>query len=135
MLSKPLKLIVGPKLVPFAGVVEDDVENDLDVVLVQFSDEHLELVDLLAEFAEIAVLRLRREEGDGVVSPCVEELEAALGVSKRRVVAVELHDRQQLDGGDPKFLQIRDFLDETSIRAAEDALGRMMPGEARRLTS
>ena len=35
LLSKPLKLIVGPWWLPSLGVVEDDVEDHLDPGLVQ----------------------------------------------------------------------------------------------------
>ena len=44
---EPLEADRRPEVVPLAGVIEDDVEDDLDVVLVQLADEHLELVDLL----------------------------------------------------------------------------------------
>ena len=117
-------------MVPLAGVVEDDVEDHLDVVLVQLADEHLELVDLLAELAVVAVVRLGGEEGDGVVAPGVGQPLAGQRVAERAVELVELHDRQQLDGGDPQLLEVGDLLDEAAIGPGQVALRRVVPGEA-----
>ena len=43
LLSSPRKLIVGPCVVAFAGVVEDHVEDDLDAGLVEGLDHVPEL--------------------------------------------------------------------------------------------
>ena len=129
-MSSPLKLIVGPEVVPFACVVEDDVEDHLDVVLVQLADEHLELVDLLAELAVVAVVRLGGEERDGVVAPGVGQSLAGERVAERAVELVELHDRQELDGRDPQFLQVGDLLDEAAIGPGQVALRGVVPREA-----
>ena len=48
LLSRPRKLSVGTVLVAFAGVVVDDVEDDLDAGLVEGLDHLLEFVDLVA---------------------------------------------------------------------------------------
>ncbi len=100
------------------------------LVLVQLADEHLELVDLLADLAEVAVVRLGGEEGDGVVAPGVRQLLARERVAERAVELVELEDRQQLDGGDSQLLQVGDLLDEPAVGAAQVALRRVVPGEA-----
>jgi hypothetical protein len=51
------------------GVVVDHVQNHLDTGVVHDLDERLDLAD--AAFAEI--LRVRREEADGVVAPVVAQ--------------------------------------------------------------
>ena len=116
-------------MVPLAGVVEDDVEDDLDPVLVQLADEHLELVDLRAELAVVAVVRLGGEERDRVVAPGVREPLAGHRVAERAVELVELEDRQELDGRDPQLLEVGDLLDEPAVGARQVALGRVVAGE------
>ena len=60
-------------VVPFAGVVEDDVEDDLDAGLVEGADHVAELVDLAVLLAAGGVGGLGRGEGDAVVAPEVPQ--------------------------------------------------------------
>src|SRR5438270_8772949 len=54
---------------------------------------------------------MRSEKRDRRVSPVIDQ-------SWRTVLAVELENRKQLDGGDPEILQIRDLLDHPRISPA-----------------
>ena len=126
---EPLEADRRPVVVPLARMVEHDVEDHLDVVLVQLADHHLEFINLRAELAIIAIARLRGEKGRRVVSPGVRQTFASERVAEWAVELVVLHDRHQLDGGDPEFIQIGDLLDEPSIRPAHVAFGRVMTGE------
>ena len=56
-----------------AGVVVDDVEDDLDAGVVQRRDHLLELVDLRAERAHGPVRGVRGEEPERVVAPVVRQ--------------------------------------------------------------
>src|SRR5918999_1716893 len=79
----------GTEVVALAGVVVDDVEDDLDAGIVQPLHHRLELADRVIGRAEADV---RGEEGDRVVAPIVDQ--AALD----QVPLVDvLVDRQQLD--------------------------------------
>ena len=129
LLSSPFEAHRRAVVVPLAGVVEDHVEDHLDVVLVQLADQHLELVDLLADLAEVAVVRLRREEGRGVVAPGVGQALTREGVAERAVELVELHHRHQLDRGDPQVQEVGDLVDEPPVGPAHVALGGVVAGE------
>ena len=60
--------------VAFAGVVVDDVEDDLDAGRVKGLDHLLELVDLAAGVAGRAVACHGREVAEGVVAPVIAEI-------------------------------------------------------------
>ena len=112
-------------LVAFRGVVEHDVEDDLDAGAVQRLDHVAELVHRAERILARAVRLVRREERDRRVAPVVD-------LARRAVLGIELEHRQQLDGGDPELLEIRDLLDQAGVGAAgllADA-GAGMAGEA-----
>ena len=114
-----------PALVAFGGVIEHDVENDLDARPVQRLDHVAELVDRAERILARAVGLVRREERDRRVAPVVD-------LSRRAVLGVELEHRQQLDRRDAELLKIRNLLDQAGERAARllgDA-GAGMAGEA-----
>ena len=117
-------------VVALAGVVEDDVEDDLDAGGVKGPDHVAELVDLAVLAAAGGVGRLGRREGDAVVAPEVPQPLAGLRVGEGTIVLVELVDRQQFDGGDAQLFQIGDLLDQPGkVPGLRDA-GGGMAGEA-----
>ncbi len=81
----------GTAVVALAGVVVDDVEDDLHAGGVEGVDHRLELVHLLPSRAARGVFGVRREEADGVVTPVVPQ--AAL---QQKAIMDEVVDRQQL---------------------------------------
>ena len=109
--------VVGPAVVtPFGGVVEDDIEVDLDPGLVERLDHLAELFPGLALFEMVGIRRLRGAEGDRVVSPEVPQGFAGHWVDKCAVVLIELVHGKELDGRDPQGLQVIDLLGEAQIR-------------------
>ncbi len=104
------------QVVALGGVVVDDVEDHLDVRLVQGAHHRLELLHLPAGVGAGAVLRVRREEADGVVAPVVRQ---AL-VDQRRVVGEVVH-RHQLDRVDAQRFQVIDDhrMRDGGVRAAD----------------
>ncbi len=58
-------------MISFAGVVVDNVEDDLDAGCVQGLDHLLELDNLLSLVAAGAVPGHGREEAEGVVAPVI----------------------------------------------------------------
>ena len=69
----PRKLVGAAAVVALAGVVEDDVEDDLDAGGVERADHLAELVDLAVLGDGGGVGRLRGGEGDAVVAPEVAQ--------------------------------------------------------------
>src|SRR5260221_12975054 len=61
-----------PELVPFAGVVIDDVEDDLDAGLMEALHHFLEFSDFLA-VVPAGESRVRSKETEGVVPPVIGE--------------------------------------------------------------
>ncbi len=121
---EPAKAQRRPVVVALGGVVEDDVENDLDARSMQRLDHVAEFVDRPQGILPRAVRLMRREERDRRVAPVIDE-------SRRRVLGVELKHRQELDGGDPEVAEIRNLLDEPGKRAARllGHAGARMAGE------
>ncbi len=101
-------------LVALAGVVEDDVEDDLDARLVQGLHHLLELAHDLAAGPGTRVRGLGGEEGHRLVAPEVAQRLAGEQVAARVVALLELRDRHQLDGGDAQLLEVRDLLDDAA---------------------
>ena len=92
----------GAHLVALAGVVVDDVQDDLEPGAVQGPDHGLELAHLLAEPAG-GIAHVGRQEGDRVVAPVV-------GEAPLHQVAVghKLVHRHELDGGHAEAEQVVD---------------------------
>ena len=112
-------------MVAFRGVIEHDVENDLDAGPVQRLDHVAKLVHRAERILARAVGRVRREERNRRIAPVID-------FSRRAILGIELEDRQQFDGGDAEFLEIGNLLDQTGIGAASvlgDA-GTGMAGES-----
>ena len=110
-MSIPRKLSVGPVVVALGGVVEHHVEDDLDARPVEGLHHVAELVHRAERVAARAVGRVRREEGDRLVTPVVDQ-------PRRAGLGVEREHRQQFDGGDAEFPEIGDLLDQPGERAA-----------------
>ncbi len=92
-----------PEVVALAGVVVDDVDDDLDACGVERLDHLFELGDLLAPDPRRRVLGVGREVVDRVVAPEVPQpfVEEELRVD-------ELMRRHDLDRGDSKHLEVFD---------------------------
>ena len=112
----------------FAGVVVDDVEDDLDAGLVEGRHHLLELTHLGTRGTHRAVGGVRSEEPQGVVSPIVRQSPA-----HDEGFGDELLDGQQLNGSDADGLEVLDDgrVGQTGIGAAQ-MLGDegMQPGVA-----
>ena len=87
-------------------------------------DHVAELVEHRERLRPRTVGVMRREERDRLVAPVVHP--------ERRILRVELEDRQQLDGGDSQLLQIRNLLDQPGVGPARRLghPGARIPGEA-----
>ena len=108
-----------PPVVALAGVVVDDVQDDLDAGGVQHLDQLLELLDLLAPAAVGGVGVVGGEEADRVVAPVV-----AQAGRHQALVVQELVDRQQLDGGHPQSEEVVDHGRVPEARVGAPQLGR-----------
>ena len=102
------------ELAAFAGVVVDDVEDDLEAGGVQAAHRDAHLVDGVV--GEIA--RLGREEADGVVAPVV-----AQALLQQGAVLHEGMDRQQLDRGHAEPAHMVD-----EVRIAQGGEGAALVG-------
>ncbi len=106
----------GAALIALAGVVVNDVEDDLDAGGMEVLDHLLELGDLTAAVAHGAVAGHRGEEAKGVVAPVVGEalVDEVAGVD-------EVMDGEELDGGDAELLEVVDAgrMGEAGVGAAE----------------
>ncbi len=91
------------EVIALAGVVVDDVEDDLDAGRVQFAHHPAKLADLHQRVGTAGVPRLRRKEVEGAVPPIVGQVL----FSQERVVDKGV-DGQQLDGGDAETGQVLD---------------------------
>ncbi len=99
----PRKLSVGPEVVALAGVVVDDVEDDLDAGRVQRLHHRLELVDDAAARRCRRVAHVGREETDRVVAPVVDQAARAQKPFVHRLLY-----RKQLDRGHTQGPQMSD---------------------------
>ena len=106
-----------PLMVAFGGVIEHDVENDLDARPVQRLDHVAKLVHRTKRILTRAVRLVRRKERYRRVAPVVDP-------SRRAILRVELKHRQQFDRGDAELLEIRNLLDQTGIGAARSSRRR-----------
>ena len=91
------------EVVALAGVVVDDVEDDLDARLVQGAHHRLELLHLAAGRGVRGVLGVGGEEADRVVAPVVGQPL----VEQRRVIDEVVHGHQ-LDRGHAQRLEVLD---------------------------
>ncbi len=115
-MSRPRIESIGPAVVALAGVVVDDVEDDLEAGRVERLDHGLELIDLAPVRAGRGVLGVRREETDGVVAPVV----AQPAIEQESVMDEVVH-RQQLHRGHAEVRQVFDGggMGQSRVGAAE----------------
>src|SRR5262249_26017360 len=108
---QPAKAESGAVVVTLRGVVEHDVEDDLDAGSVQRLDHVTKLVDGPLRIATGAVGVVRREERDGRVAPVVD-------LAGGSVLDVELENGQELHRADAQILEVWDLLDQPGEGAA-----------------
>ena len=114
----------------FAGVIEDDIEDDFDSGGVEIAHQPLELPHLTAGPVSGGVGRFGREERERMVAPDVAEgVGAGPACIERRIQFVEFHDRHQLHRGDPERLQVRNLLHQTRERPGILHAGRRVARE------
>ena len=93
-------------MVAFRGVVEHNVENDLDTGPVQRLDHVAKFVQWAERVLARAVRLVRRKERDRRVTPVIDQ-------PGRSILRIELKHRHQFDGSHAELMQIRNFLDQT----------------------
>ena len=115
----------GTLFVTLGGVVEHDVEDDLDAVGLEVADELFQLGALAVMAVVGFIAGVGSEEADRVVAPVVIELfavEVAVGAH-----FVEFEDRHQLNRVDAQLLEVRDLLaDALEGTAVADARGEVL---------
>ena len=98
-------------LVPLGGMVEDDVEIDLDSGAVERFDHFLEFANLRARRLIPGVSPMRRIERDRVVTPVIRSLrDRSIGGVARKFM-----NRHEFDRRDPERFEIGNLLDESQI--------------------
>ncbi len=98
-------------VIALGGVVEDDIENDLEARPVQRLDHVAKLVHRAERILARAVGLMGREERHRRIAPVVD-------AAARGVLRVELEHRQQFHRGDAEVPKIGDLLDEAGERTA-----------------
>jgi len=99
-------------VIAFRRVVVHHIQDHLDARPVQRLDHVPELVDRAQRAFRRAIAVVGREERDRRVAPIV-------GQPHRRILRVELKNRQQLYGRDAQVPQIGNLLDQARIRSAQ----------------
>ena len=115
--------------ITFRGVVEDDIENDLDARSVEALDQIFEFVDLLPLIAACGEARFRCAEGQRAVTPVIAERFAGVGVLAKILVLVELEDRHEFHAIDPQLDQVGNFLPQPVVCPGMSHAGRCVPCE------
>src|SRR4051812_6147941 len=112
-------------MVAFGGVIEDDVEDDFDPGTMERFDHVPKLVNGAEGVAARAIGEVRREEGDGCVTPVIHP-------PRRAVLGVELEYREEFDRGDAEVLKIGYLRRNTGVSAANvfGKTGVRVTGEA-----
>ena len=100
-LSSPRRLSVGPRVVPFGGVVEDHIENDFQACPVQRLDHVPKLIHRAERVPPRAVRLVRREERNRRIAPIVD-------LARRTILGIELENRQQLDRRNARVVSNRE---------------------------
>src|SRR5467141_2326314 len=103
---QPAKTQRRPAVVAFCGVIEDNVEDDLDARPVKRLYHVTKFIYRAERISTRAVALVGRKIRNRRISPVVN-------TSPRGIQGVEMEHRQQLNGSDPKFLEIRNLLDQT----------------------
>src|SRR5262245_23092110 len=90
-------------MIALAGVIVDDIQNDLDALAVQGPDQGFELGHLLPQNSRARVGGLRREEADGVVAPIVGQ-----ATFDQMPIGDELMHWHELNGGNVERMEVID---------------------------
>ncbi len=123
---EPLEAEDRALLVPFTGVIEHHVQDDLDIGFVQCLNHLLELVHLRTRFVAGGVAPVRGEKSQWVVAPIIWPLRnRAIDVHDRKLV-----DRHQFNGGHSQRLQVRDLVDDAQVGSRLFHLAGFMLGES-----
>ncbi len=117
-ISDPAPAERGTVRAGLGGVIEDDVEDDLDAGAVEGLDHVAELVDRRLCTLVAGIRGVRCEERHGLIAPVVDQ-------ACRRRQGIELHHGQQLDRGDPQVRQIGNASGQAAVGAP---LRRRQPG-------
>ena len=64
----------GTVFIPFSGVIEDNIQDNLDPVLMQFSDSVFQFVRFHTERSRSSVPGLGREKAQGRIAPVIAEI-------------------------------------------------------------
>ena len=96
---QPAEAEGGSSLVRFSGMVVYHVENDLDAGPVQLFHHGSKLVQAGQRIVASTVGHVRSKERDWAVTPVI-------GEARKRILGIELENRQQFDGCDTQFLKI-----------------------------
>ncbi len=106
--------------VAFGRVVEDHVQEDLDVVAMQFLDQRLELIHLHAQLAGGGKSGLGGEEAKRTVAPVVADQNFArllIGLAVLKLVI--LVNGQQFDTVDAQLFEIGNLLADAGKSAGK----------------
>src|SRR5262249_16599644 len=101
----------GATMVAFCGVVEYHIEKKLNTRPVQRLHHVAERVQRYQWILPRAIGLVRRKERNWRIAPIVDQ-------SRRAILGIELKHRQQFHSGNAEILKIRDFFDQTGVRAA-----------------
>src|SRR5262249_33039268 len=91
-------------------MIEHDIEKDFDSCRMKGSYHFAKLSYLTVFLSARRVGCLWRGEGDAVVTPEISQRFFRVGVAKWTIGFIELMDGKELNRGDAKPFQIRDFL-------------------------
>ena len=127
---QPSEGISRAALIPFAGVVEDDIQNHLDAGFVQGFDHLLELPHRIAVAVAAGVGGLGCKETDGVVPPEIEQRGTGIGMEAVAVHLVKFVDRQQFYCRHAQLFQVGNLLDHSPVGAGVGHSGGGIDGKA-----
>ena len=104
-----------PTMITLGGVVEHDIQDDLNTRPVQLLDQVLDLVHLHAEAARRGITRFGSKEAQRAVAPVVQQQLTRFRMLAAVFPLVKFENRQQFDAIDAELLQIRNLLPNTGI--------------------
>ena len=117
--------------VALPGVVEHDIEKDLEAGSVQRLDQVAEAGQVAHPLPALDVVApVRREEPYRRIAPVVGQRGPRAGIEELVVGLVELEDRKQFDRGHAEIDEIRDLLDQRVEGSAMGGCRRGVPREA-----
>ena len=101
------------QFIALAGMIKDDIQNDLDARFVQSLD-HLAKVSDVAPLARCKTVGVvRGEVANGVISPEVFQRSAIHRADPADTLLIKGKDGQQFNSRDAQILEVRNLLDDT----------------------